>query len=73
MHLWNLCLVLVDRWRYLRGTLQPPRAGAAQTATQRQLRQKMVKPHPGNNRETGPSTLHVARVSVASPATATSN
>jgi len=38
MHLQSLCLVLVDRWRYPRGTLQPPRAGAARTATQRRLR-----------------------------------
>lgn len=66
MHLQSLCLVLIDRWRYLKGTLQPLRAEAAQTVTQRQLRQKMVKPHPRNDGETEPPTLHVARVSVVS-------
>lgn len=63
----------VDRWRYLRGTPQPPRVGAAQMATQRQLRQKMVKPYSEDCGETGTLTLYVARVSAASPATATLN
>lgn len=65
--------MLIDRWRHLRGILQPLRAEAAQTVTQRQLRQKMVKPHPGNDAETEPPSLRVARVSVVSPATGTSN
>lgn len=68
LHVWSLCLVLVDRWRCLRDTLQPLRAGAAPMATPRPLRQKMVKLCPGNDRENQPLTLHGARPSAA-PAT----